>query len=335
MSEVSPAGKRVTNMEKQTYLAEARRLGACFSAASLFEVCVTPSPGLVSPRDTGAHDDMNHLTFMIGSSVLASYFTEFARLGLEEPDQTPKELFEKLRSVGRDAERELLEASHGVNTQRGQLFLLGIAAGVAGLCLARGQKVPSLEFYGTVREACAGLCARELPEADLGYLGRQADLQNLQSVENLRRLERAATGARGEAEAGFPVVEKVGYPAFEHGLRCSLGLNDSAVHALISMMSVVVDTTVLRRLGASGIELMHETSRRILDCGSVFTHRGREMILEAHDTFSRMRLSPGGAADLLALTIALYFVDQGFPSSELLLTPSLFGGTPPNVAVRI
>lgn len=291
----------------------------------MLEVCVTPSPGLVSPSDSGAHVDMNHLTFMIGSSVLAPYFTEFAKLGLESADQTPKELFQKLRGLGRRAERELLEATVYVNTQKGQLFLLGIASGVAGLCLARRQKVPSPEFYATVKEACAGLCARELPDFGRGKAGRG----------DTRHLGRLATGARGEAEAGFPVVEKVGYPAFVRGLRNSLSLNDSAVHALLSIMSVLVDTTVLRRLGVAGVGLMHETSHRILKSGSVFTDRGRQMIREAHERFSRVGLSPGGAADLLALTMALHFTEYGFPSPEVLLRPSLFGGTPHNVAIRI
>lgn len=297
---------------------EARRVGTCFTAASLIEVCVWPSPGLVNPRDTGAHDDMNVLTFMIGSSVLAPYFTSFAQVGWKCPNLTPVELFAVVREVGIQAEQELMKATMGVNTQRGQLFLLGLGAAVAGLCLARGQRVPSPEFYATVREACHGLCSREL-----------AGLEAAEARTTGERLyfEQGISGVRGEAEAGFPTVEGTGYPAFEYGLSQGLNLNDAAVHALISIMSVLDDTTVIGRLGVQGLRTMHEAAREILASGSVFTEGGRFRINEAHKRFSGMRLSPGGAADLLALSMALHFVDRGLPGKDTLTASGLFGGS--------
>ncbi len=294
---------------------EVRRVGVCFTAASLTEVCVWPSPGLVSPRDTGAHRDMNILTFMVGSSVLAPYFTCFARLGWEHRELSSAELFAAVRQLGARAERELMEATAGVNTQRGQLFLLGLAAGVAGLCLARGQRVPSREFYSTVREACDGLCSREL--AGLSPCEARTTGERLY-------LEQGVSGVRGEAEAGFPTVEVTGYPAFEYGLKKGLNVNDAAVHALISIMSVLTDTTVMGRLGKAGILTMHEVAQQILESGSVFTETGRSKIYDAHLRFSSMGLSPGGAADLLALSMALHFIERGLPGKEALTAPSFF-----------
>lgn len=287
------------------------RVSACFTAASLLEVCVHPSPGLVNPRDSGAHADMNFLTFMLGTSALSPYYLSFTEFGHSNPGLSPRELFDELRKIGVQAESHLLEATSGVNTQRGQLFLMGLAAGVAGLCLARNQDVPSREFYSTVREACAGLCEREFGRAQSG-------------VKSSDELGLCFTGARGEAEAGFPTVETVGYPAFLSGLGRGLNLNDAAVHALINIMGVLVDTTVNRRLGVDGISTMHETARRILAAGSVFTREGRDLICEAHSAFCRRRLSPGGAADLLALSMALCFIERGFPGPEIILAPSLF-----------
>jgi len=305
---------------------EAGHLAACFTAASLIEACVQPSPGLVSPGDQGAHTDMNLLSFMIGSSALAPYFLSFVKLGLRSGGQSPNELFRELRRVGREAEESLMRATGGVNTQRGQLFLLGLAAGMTGMCVARGVRVPSREFYSTVREACAGLCDRELA-------GLRSDEARTKGEQQYLTL--GVTGARGEAEKGFPTVEHVGYPALEQGLRKGLCLNDAAVHALISVMAVVVDTTVLGRLGTEGLVTLHKTSQSILDSGSVFTGRGREMIWEAHTEFSRMRLSPGGAADLIALSLALHFVENGFPKPEVILAPSLFERRDKDVATGL
>jgi triphosphoribosyl-dephospho-CoA synthetase len=287
------------------------RVSACCTAASLLEVCVSPSPGLVNLRDSGAHTDMNFLTFMLGTSVLSPYYLSFAEFGHSNPGISPRKLFDELRKIGVQAEIRLLEATSGVNTQRGQLFLMGLAAGIAGLCLARNQDVPSQEFYSTVREACAGLCERELGRAGSG-------------VKPAAELGLCLAGARGEAEAGFPTVETVGYPALLSGLQRGLSLNDASVHALINIMGVLVDTTVNRRLGVDGISTMHETAKRILAAGSVFTRDGRNLIREAHSDFCRSRLSPGGAADLLALSMALCFIERGFPGPGVILAPSLF-----------
>lgn len=291
------------------------RLGACFTAAALVEVCIYPSPGLVSPQDTGAHDDMNLHTFVIGSSVLAPYFTAFARLGREYRQRPAKELFTALRHLGVSAEHDLLQATAGINTQRGQLFLLGLAAGLAGWSLARGQQVPSEQFYLAVKQACEGLSSRELGSLQIGEAKTNGQRMYLVQGE---------TGVRGEAEAGFPAVRQVGYPCFEDGLRRGLSLNDAAVHALISIMAVLQDTTVWGRLGQDGIVAMQSTATQILSLGSVFTEQGRSAVLQAHTSFSTMRLSPGGAADLLSLSMALYFIDHGFPGPEVLLVPSLF-----------
>lgn len=295
---------------------EARRVGACFAAASLMEVCVWPSPGLVSPKDSGAHNDMNILTFMVGSSVLAPYFVAFAQLGLECHDLSPAELFAVVREVGVQAEKELMAATSGVNTQRGQLFLLGLGAAAAGLCLARRQRVPSPEFYAMVRAMCRGLCSRELASLAAG---------DVKTTGERLYSEHGISGVRGEAEAGFPTVAGTAYPALEYGLSQGLNLNDAAVHTLISVMSVLDDTTVAGRLGVQGLRTMHEATREIIALGSVFTEAGRSGIQAAHERFSAMRLSPGGAADLLALTLALRFVDRGLPARDVLTASGLFG----------
>lgn len=294
---------------------QARRIGACFTAASLFEVCIYPSPGLVNPHDSGAHHDMNLFTFIIGSSVLSPYFTALAKLGAEQSEAPVTQVFASMRKLGIQAEADLLRATSGVNTQRGQLFILGLASGLAGICLSRGYPVPSPQFYDLVREACQGLAAQELSllkEHKAKTTGERLYVAN------------GYTGVRGEAEAGFPTVEHVGYPALLAGLSHGLSLNDAAVHSLITIMSVLVDTTVLGRRGEAGLATLHTTAREILAAGSVFTKVGRELISSAHTLFCAERISPGGCADLLSLSMALHFLGQGFPGPKVLLAPSLF-----------
>lgn len=293
----------------------ASRIGAAFTAASLFEVCTYPSPGLVSPHDSGAHRDMNMLTFVVGSSALSPYFTAFAKLGSDQAEVPVAQVFMNMRKLGVQAEGELLRATSGVNTQRGQLFILGLASGIAGLCLSRGYPVPSPQFYDLVREACKGISAQEL--AGLGKDRAKTTGERLYVSSGL-------TGVRGEAEAGFPTVEHVGYPALVDGLQQGLSLNDAAVHSLMTIMSVLVDTTIVGRRGEEGLALVHATAREVLAAGSVYTPSGRQLIMSAHTQFCAQSISPGGSADLLSLSMALYFVEQGFPGPAVLLAPSLF-----------
>lgn len=296
---------------------ELYRVGACFTAASLFEVCIYPSPGLVNPRDNGAHTDMSLLTFLLGSSILSPYFVACVEVGWRETGQSLGEVFGQLRNIGVQAERELLRATSGVNTQRGQLFVLGLAAGITGVCLAKGIKAPSVEFFATIRQACQGMTERELENLTAR--------PSLTAGERLYR-EGGYTGIRGEAEAGFPTVEQVGYPALQDALGQGASFNDAAVHALINIMACLPDTTILHRAGEEGLALVQSTARAILGAGSVFSELGRALTLSAHSTFCAARLSPGGSADLLALSLALHLLGEGLPTPELLLRPSQFKG---------
>jgi len=298
-------------------LTDIYRTGACFTAASLFEMCISPSPGLVSPYDNGAHTDMNVFTFMLGSSILAPYFTECVATGIKEAEHSLEHVFAQLRNVGVRAERELLHATSGINTQRGQLFVLGLAAGIAGTCLAKGVRVPSPEFFRAVAAACRGLTERELS----GLTARHS-----RTAGERLYVEGGYTGVRGEAQAGFPTVEQVGYPALEQAISREVSFNDAAVHALVSIMAFLADTTVLHRAGEQGLAKVQDTARAILAAGSVFSAQGCELTLQAHASFSAARLSPGGSGDLLALSLALFFQSHGFPSPQILLRPSLFKG---------
>ena len=47
----------------------------------LYEISCFPSPGLVSPISSGAHNDMDYYTFIQSTSELIKYMTLFAERG--------------------------------------------------------------------------------------------------------------------------------------------------------------------------------------------------------------------------------------------------------------
>ena len=96
------------------------------------EVDLTPKPGLVDRRNTGAHDDMDRPLFHRSAGALEPYFRQFAALGMA--GASPREL----QSLGRQAEHAMLDATGGVNTHKGALYSFALLLSALGRCLAEG-----------------------------------------------------------------------------------------------------------------------------------------------------------------------------------------------------
>ena len=178
----------------------------------LLDVCSCPKPGLVSTISMGSHRDMNILTFMVGSAVISSTFTLCAQAG-RNPTGKANELLPILRKIGIVSEKRLLEATKGVNTQRGILFAGGILCGAAGFLSQKGD-INLKELFNITTRITKGLVEKEL-------IGLAANKKKLTAGEQLF-LKYKATGIRGEVEKGFPSVQKNGLPAFKEAMEKKL-----------------------------------------------------------------------------------------------------------------
>ena len=65
----------------------AQRTGSMAQRALLYEVALTPKPGLVDRQNAGAHRDMDVFTFVDSSCALRGYFEACARTGLAHRGQ--------------------------------------------------------------------------------------------------------------------------------------------------------------------------------------------------------------------------------------------------------
>lgn len=88
------------------------------------------------------------------------------------------------------------------------------------------------------------------------------------------------------------------------------GLNDALLHALLNLMTVVQDSNVVWRGGYAKLPFVQQRAEEILRQGSVFTETGRNLLAETETLFRAERISPGGSADLLSVTAALYLVEN-------------------------
>ena len=282
--------------------ADLQKVGQYLTQAILLEVSTHPKPGLVTRLSNGAHKDMSIFTFMMSSAVLSKAFNDLQDIG-QAHRGTLVELFCKLRSYGVGAEAELLRVTKGVNTQRGILFAGGIVSAVSGYAMNMGLSRDAL--LPLIKEMAAGLVARELKNLDHAAMTAGEKLYYKYGI----------TGIRGEVENGFPSVVNYGLPALEDAFDKGATINDALVHALISLMTVVEDSNVIWRTDYDTLLEVQRIAKNILSLGSVFTEKGRTAIAETERYFLQRRISPGGSADLLSVTITLYLLEhKEFPN---------------------
>lgn len=89
--------------------------------ALLYELALTPSPGLVDRANTGSHTDMNFFVFLDSALALGPYLDKYYQAGLVHQGDL-KALFERLRYLGAQAEEAMFQATQGINTHKGINF---------------------------------------------------------------------------------------------------------------------------------------------------------------------------------------------------------------------
>ena len=248
--------------------------------AMLYEVSVTPKPGLVDRRNRGAHQDMDFFTFLDSAAALTPWFRRLCQLGLQSPEGEDQALFDAARSLGLEAEEAMRSATGGVNTHQGLIFSLGL------LCAAAGQ-----------------LYARLLPREGGDALEPEALCQRAAALARCHGHKGGASsgGARGEAVRGFPSVRRWVLPT----LRQAESPEDGGRRALLALIGQVEDTNLLRRGGRTALEQAARRARQVLsappeELSGLLEDFDRELI--------QAGLSPGGCADLLAVGYFLTFL---------------------------
>ena len=116
-----------------------------------------------------------------------------------------------------------------------------------------------------------------------------------------------AGGARLEAANGFPGIYQIGLPALRLGRALApRDANAACVQTCFALIAAIRDTNILHRGGAEGALYATRSAATFLTSGGVERPDWRARALAVHKGFITRRLSPGGCADLLAMTL---FVD--------------------------
>jgi triphosphoribosyl-dephospho-CoA synthase len=263
----------------------ARRFCAAVARAavkSLYdELSLYPKPGLVSLVDSGSHADMDAGAFIKSLFALRHYFAQIAAAGCAGKP------FSELQRLALAAEARMLRATGGVNTHRGAIFCLGLICAAAGDCRRRAIALePRALRAALLRNWGAALAAH----------ARQPGASHGQRMAALH----AAGGAREEGARGLPSVFGLALPALLRTLDAGGGWRAARIDALFALMAGVEDTNVYYRGGAAGAALVRGLARRFVQRGGSARADWLRYARGCHRLFCRRRLSPGGAADLLA-----------------------------------
>jgi triphosphoribosyl-dephospho-CoA synthase len=260
-------------------------LGRLAARALRDEATLTPKPGLVDMRGGGPHDDMDVTTLLASADALTVPITRCAEAAACLP--VGRELRALIGAIGRAGEQLMLRATGGVNTHRGALWVLGLLA--AGLT-ATGTAAGAAGFAARL----AGIEDPALPARAPSHGARA-------------RLRYGATGAVGEAQAGFPHTMHVALPALRAARAVGQSEHTARTDALLASMARLEDTCLLHRAGPEGLRVVRQRAAAILSAGGSGTAHGSILLDDLDRISRRLRLSAGGSGDVLA---AALFVDS-------------------------
>lgn len=278
--------KTQSNQKVKLALDKSRFLAQQATQALLDEARLSPKPGLVDGRGSGAHNDLTLALMERSAYSLTDTFYAMALVGWRQPIST--RLRCQIGSIGRDGERAMLIATHGINTHRGAIWALGLLV----------TALASLDDLSPI-EQVTSLAGRLALLAD-----RTINVTNVsKGLDVCRRFN--VPGAREEAQQGFPHIINHALPT----LRLSRKRGDSEqyaqVNALLAIMCSLSDTCVLSRGGMPALTMVQQGAKSVLDSGGLQSETGKAVFSQLEKQMLVSNVSPGGAADLLAATLLL------------------------------
>lgn len=254
------------------------------------ELDTTPKPGLVDKDNNGAHRDMDYALMQRSINTLHPYFVKLAQLGCADALPTHT----SIRDIGIEAEKAMLSATNGVNTHKGALFSMGLAVVAA----AHEERKIAANEEQILKERNGGedvlvslqttikALAASFPDTS-GTHGSKAKL--------LSKGTTAIKGALDNAREGYEMLFAEWFPFYierrkEHDAY--------TLHkTLLRIMCDLDDTNVIYRTNLATAEEVKQEARALLDSFS------KAALKDMDRRYTARNISPGGAADMLSLTI--------------------------------
>ena len=239
------------------------------------ELDTTPKPGLVDKDNNGAHDDMDYILMERSINALRPYFIRLAQLG----DESEELAVGDIKRIGLEAEEAMRETTNGVNTHKGALFSLGITVAAAQWIYSH----------------CGGRVKADGLSELIATIGNQFEQDAESHGGKVIAKEKNILGARENAATGYKDL-------FATWVLYYRRLRDDRYReqkTLLKIMSMLDDTNIYHRAGADVAGQVKQS------CALLLEHFSLQSLKDMDDEFMKHHISPGGAADMLALTILI------------------------------
>lgn len=254
------------------------------------ELDTTPKPGLVDKDNNGAHRDMDYALMQRSIDTLHPYFVKLALLGCADalPSHTA------IRDAGIEAEKAMLSATNGVNTHKGALFSMGLAVVAA----AHEERKIAANEEQILKERNGGEDVLVSLQTTIKALAASFPDTNGTHGSKAKLLSKGTTAIKGaldNAREGYEMLFAEWLPFY---IERRKERDAHTLHkTLLRIMCDLDDTNVIYRTDLATVEEVKQEARALLDNFS-------EAALKDMDRhYTTRNISPGGAADMLSLTI--------------------------------
>lgn len=254
------------------------------------ELDTTPKPGLVDKDNNGAHRDMDYALMQRSIDTLHPYFVKLALLGCADalPSHTA------IRDAGIEAEKAMLSATNGVNTHKGALFSMGLAVVAA----AHEERKIAANEEQILKERNGGEDVLVSLQTTIKALAASFPDTNGTHGSKAKLLSKGTTAIKGaldNAREGYEMLFAEWLPFY---IERRKERDAHTLHkTLLRIMCDLDDTNVIYRTDLATAEEVKQEARALLDNFS-------EAALKDMDRhYTTRNISPGGAADMLSLTI--------------------------------
>ena len=275
------------------------------------ELDTTPKPGLVDKDNNGAHRDMDYALMQLSINTLHPYFVRLALLGFA--DTLPSHTV--IRDTGIEAEKAMLAATNGVNTHKGALFSMGLA--VVAAAYEEKKAAANKEERGKEREE-GYLSSLQLTIKALAASFPDTSGTHGSKAKQLSNGTTTIKGALDNAREGYEKLFAEWLPFYNERRK---NHDAHALHkTLLRIMCDLDDTNVIYRTSVATAEEVKQEARALLanfeeayaaqdkeKCASAIEEKCASAELLALKDMDRRytarNISPGGAADMLSLTV--------------------------------
>lgn len=274
-----------------------QQVAAYATQALLYEVALTPKPGLVDRANNGSHDDMDFYTFLDSIVALSPYFQQYVDLGYQH-EGSLDDLFDSCRFIGIQAEKDMLKATKGINTHKGANFSFGVILTAIGYYSKNHPRLP----FDTVDVEAIFIIVQKMTENLIQNDFARLNLKEQLSYGEKLYLDKGLTGIRGEAANGYPAIQRLMMPFLRKHRNRSEAVDIIYLRALVLLMSKIEDGNILHRGGyeqwlqvKAEMADLHDADLEAKDFIAALVEYDHQLI--------KRHLSPGGAADLISLGI--------------------------------